>query len=634
MTRIRTSKAAKLAACITALMTLVSMTAVPCFAKDAQTGITKDETVYVVTDADGTANDIIVSDHLKNANHLDTINDETDLTDIENVKGDEKFKQSGGRLDWEADGADIYYQGKTEKAVPVRMSVKYYLDGTQVSGGDLKDADGHLRIVIKYDSTAKSGGTTVPFIAMTGFLVKDECFKDIKVSSGKVIDDGDKQIVVAMAAPGLSDSLNLSDADLGFSDEVTIEGQADKFAVEDMMTYATNNLFEDIDAGDIGDLDFDDQIDQLNSGALQLVNGSKELYEGIDYLNSKTGTLAEGVDKLAGGSKELNQGIDEFTSTITEKMNTMKDGVQQLTGVSGKIYSGIDSLKAGAQKLAANTTEDSQLVQGVDGVRQYVDGVLNKTLIGENKGIELANGAADTASKVSAGLDGLKAAVSSMGLPEEQAAQLISTIDTLKGAAEGAKQQAGGAAQYAQGAVNALQTSEGDMNLNVIIAGIKGGIAQINSGANDMISGIGSKDVPGETLLYGAYALNSGLKTLNTELGNSTAPEGSLAKGVKQLTGGASQLADGLGQLNEKTGPLIDGIGKIDTGAFKLSAGMLQLYKEGIAKIVSLYNDDLKGLVGGVDDLVNAGESYKTFSTLPKGMDGSVKFIFKTAITE
>ena len=50
-----------------------------------------------------------------------TITDKSDLTDIENVKGDETFKQDGKTVKWNADGNDIYYQGKSDKELPVKM---------------------------------------------------------------------------------------------------------------------------------------------------------------------------------------------------------------------------------------------------------------------------------------------------------------------------------------------------------------------------------------------------------------------------------------------------------------------------------------------------------------------------------
>ena len=53
----------------------------------------KEETVYVFTDAKGSQKKITVSNWLKNENGDDTLQDETTLDDVQNVEGDETFKQ-------------------------------------------------------------------------------------------------------------------------------------------------------------------------------------------------------------------------------------------------------------------------------------------------------------------------------------------------------------------------------------------------------------------------------------------------------------------------------------------------------------------------------------------------------------
>ena len=58
----------------------------------------KEETVYVVANADGSAKNVIVSEWLKNKDGEATLKDASDLKDIENVKGEEAFTQNGDQL--------------------------------------------------------------------------------------------------------------------------------------------------------------------------------------------------------------------------------------------------------------------------------------------------------------------------------------------------------------------------------------------------------------------------------------------------------------------------------------------------------------------------------------------------------
>ena len=86
--------------------------------------VTKDETVYVLAAADGAVEQIIVSDWIKNTLGSDSVSDVSDLTDVENVKGEEGYTLDGDNMRvWDARGADIYCQGRTEKALPVDLTV-------------------------------------------------------------------------------------------------------------------------------------------------------------------------------------------------------------------------------------------------------------------------------------------------------------------------------------------------------------------------------------------------------------------------------------------------------------------------------------------------------------------------------
>ena len=112
MTRKNISR--KLIAYAAALCTMTVLCGMPAAAFASDTGVTKEETVYVVTDSTGAQQDVIVSDHLMNRSSAKTIADETTLADIENVKGEETFKQKGTSLTWNAEGNSIYYQGRTD----------------------------------------------------------------------------------------------------------------------------------------------------------------------------------------------------------------------------------------------------------------------------------------------------------------------------------------------------------------------------------------------------------------------------------------------------------------------------------------------------------------------------------------
>ena len=70
----------------------------------------KEETVYVLADAKGSINKVIVSNWMKNGEGSSSLTDVSNLKDIENVKGYEEYTAGAdGSLTWNADGSDIYY---------------------------------------------------------------------------------------------------------------------------------------------------------------------------------------------------------------------------------------------------------------------------------------------------------------------------------------------------------------------------------------------------------------------------------------------------------------------------------------------------------------------------------------------
>ena len=95
----------------------------------------KEETVYAKADASGKVYDVSVETVLKNPDpgRKKQIEDYSVLKNIRNTEGDEEFTQDGSRLLWENHGEDIRYKGSTDRQLPVRVSIKYYLDGKEVA---------------------------------------------------------------------------------------------------------------------------------------------------------------------------------------------------------------------------------------------------------------------------------------------------------------------------------------------------------------------------------------------------------------------------------------------------------------------------------------------------------------------
>ena len=117
----------------------------------------KTETVYVNADADGTADQVIVSEWLQNHDGSDKLEDYSNLKEIKNVKGDETFTEDqDGNIIWDAQGNDIYYQGKTDEKLPVSVKVSYYLDGQKITPQELAGKSGTVKIRFDYYTIPKN----------------------------------------------------------------------------------------------------------------------------------------------------------------------------------------------------------------------------------------------------------------------------------------------------------------------------------------------------------------------------------------------------------------------------------------------------------------------------------------------
>lgn len=385
----------------------VMMGAVPVYAAgstDTQ-DVYKEETVYVNADATGNSDEVTVSDWLKNSGSVSgNLTDESILKEIKNVKGDETFTENGDQLTWNTAGEDIYYQGTTDKELPVSAKLTYFLDGKEVKPDELKGKSGHLKIQVQYTNNEKKTVTVdgkeeevyTPFVMMTGMILPNETFSNVTIDNGKVISDGSRNIVVGFGMPGLKDSLDLDEEttkeaeDKGVTIPENFEMEADvtDFTMSSTFTVALTDLLDDMDMDNIIDVDsLKDSLNELEDAALELVSGSGTLADGAS-------TLADGVSSYTAGADELNAGIQkylgsngELNGSVTEYVNgvgKVVKGVKDYTSGTNALANGVTSYVVGEQKIAAGAAQLSQLSKGLEQVQTAVD-TLSKAADGKGE---------------------------------------------------------------------------------------------------------------------------------------------------------------------------------------------------------------------------------------------------------
>ncbi len=368
----------------------VMMGVTPAFAANGTSNseVYKEETVYVNAKASGKTDKVTVSNWLKNSGSVSgDLEDESTLSDIKNVKGDEKYTLDGDKLTWATDGEDIYYQGTTDKKLPVSVKLNYYLDGKQMKPSELKGKSGHLKITVDYKNNEKQnvsldGKDTevyTPFVMMTGMILPNETFSNVTIDNGKIISDGNKNIVVGFGMPGLKDSLNLSSEE---SDKVTIpeslsiEADVTDFTMSSTYTVALSDLLDDMNMDDIADVDdLQTALDDLEDAALQLVSGSDTLADGAGTLADGVNTYTEGVDTLNAGIQKYLGSNGELSGSVTEYVNGVNKvvkGVQDYTDGVNTLADGVSSYVDGEKQLAAGASQLTQLSTGLKKVQSAI----------------------------------------------------------------------------------------------------------------------------------------------------------------------------------------------------------------------------------------------------------------------
>ena len=561
----------------------------------------KNETVYVLAGKDGSVKKIIVSDWIRNTLGEGKLNDSSDLSGIENVKGDESYTMGGDNTKiWDTDGKDIYYQGTIEKELPVTIGIRYMLDGETVSAEEIAGKSG--KVTIRFDYTNRQYRTVtidgkeekiyVPFAMLTGMLLDNDVFSDIEVTNGKCINDGDRTAVIGVALPGLAENLGVTDGQVAIPSYVEVTATVKNFRLATTVSVATNELFNKIDTSvfDSAIGTAEEKLAQLSTAMTQLMNGSSQLYDGVCMLLEQSGALIDGIGQLADGLKELNansatlrggakQVFDTLLATAQSELAKSGVNVTLTTENYGTVLDGVIASLATAGTEEHPTAHDTIVKAVTAAVREqvtaqvtegYREQVLAAVLQAQGMTVEQYNAA------VAAGL-----------VDEDTQAQVDAAVYVqMKKSATQTTISATVDTQMATEQIQALVAQNVTAQVNektAEIQALKGQLDDYNTfytGVNDYTAGVDK-----------AYA---GISELVAQLPKLTA-------GITDLRDGAGQLRDGLTEFNTKV----------------------------VGKLVALANGDAKTVLVRLRATVDVSKSYNNFSGIGD-MDGQVKFIYRT----
>lgn len=625
----------------------------------------KTETVYSVLNSDGSISDTIVSSWLHDEDGINNIKETLNLTDVKNIKSNEKPSKDGNTYTWNAKGNDVYYEGTATKQLPVSVKIRYELDGQEISANDIQGKSGHLKLTISftnnYSKVKNINGKSIvihPSYLAGGMLnMSTGKFSNVKCESGKIVNDGTNEMLAFANIPGLNETLKSAGLDkvnnqLGISDDVTVEADVNDFDLGSIMVGMTNEIDLASELGEIGSVsELTDGIDQLIEADDQLIDGSKQLYDGTTQLKEQAAPLtgsSDQVRQLSSGAIQLNDGVKALQTGITQYTagaSAINEGVNQLYGIP-------QNTQLIQQKV------DTNLVGGLEDLTNNLNAVkmgINQKM--ETPDMEKLGKQLDFALNVINELDGILLRDSGIiGQMETTLRSVQSTIDslpTLQKNLEAAETEVMQAQQKNTDAYKANEQTIADAQGNLDKAkrqleeSIQSSIDALNTAKSALVASAVTtqQDENGNTVTVqgnvDTSAIDKQIEALNAQMASIknienvgdltsfTDMTGSFEKlnatlkglndSVQTVSGTVSKSKDAIGQLQKDVNTSKDDIGKLQDATKDLDFESLSSAKTEINGYMDKLIEGSKKLTAGAKTL---NETLKTLTEASKdGID-------------
>ena len=600
------------AATISALLLLGC--AAPAFAADAT--VEKKETSYLILNADGSVQEQITSDWLHSDDGFDAVTDESDLSDIQNLKSDVMPEQSGNTLKWTTDETDIYYQGKNSTQAPVGVSIEYTLDGKAVTADELKGQSGHLVATVKLTNNTgeevtvngKKRTVYTPFFTVAAAVLPSENFKNITTEHGLVESDSKTQVACYLAMPGMKEAV--SDL-LPDSFDKLDDLMLDTLTLEADVTDCTVPTFLFAAAPSLSDLDLDEASDELGDTMDELTDAIDQLKDGSGALDDAVGTLVESLDTFASSYSQFDAGVGSAlsgTQTLANGTENLLENAQLLATKTGELSLGAIQLQNSTAQLAG--VMNQQLVPGLVEASEKKTALEDKMteLSGKLETVEIPDMTALKA-QLGAGAEQVfdGAASGAAKAASEAAASNAATVASQKTAEE------------IKGNVQAASSSEDVTNAAAALTtqlyqdGYSAGYQASKTCVEMALNELGLDDAQKKAILN-ALAQDS----------TSTPSAEVISNGTAQVSGMVEKIASDIdpNAIASAVGPKVaeqvaPAVTEKVTSSDDLAAAKQSAVQQVAAAIPDINTDELKSLMGEFKDLSSqAGEMMDSVDTL------------------
>ena len=636
------------------LFTITSYMTIPVFAAS------KSETVYSNLDSNGKAYKTIVSTQLTNEDKSDEITDISNLLNIENTNGDETFKKEGNQIVWDSNGNNIYYKGESDKQLPVECKITYELNGEEISAEELKGKSGNVKIKINYTNNEKHivsiNGKQVtmytPFIIVAGTKIDNAKNKNIQITNGKIVDNGESTLAVGIAMPGMQENIGISKSKIDIPEEIEISMETEDFEMGNIIAVvAVKGIDEDLTS------DLNSMYSQIN----ELANASNEILAGANQLKEGTSELVSGVDQLKdgtgaayAGSKQIKDEVEESTKNLkndntpaidSKTLEAIKAQAMQIATLSDEQKAGIaaqakagakltDAQKAGiaAQAKAAAKLTDAQKAE-IAAQAKLTDEQKAKITAQAKAGAEFTE-----TQKTAIIEQAQKKYTETLTEAEKQLILTVAQNTAYQTATTTALAVAESTAEAtALKVAQSVAESTAEATALKVAQSVAESTAEATAQTVAQSTATQTAETTALTVAQSTATQTAGATATQTatQVGNQAKQKftNQVVSQMSTLGTALDELTNGLANIDNGVSALSVGTNKLDSGALQLANGVKTFNEQGISKINNLVNGDLRNIASRVEKMNELANEYNNYAGIQNGMTGEVKFIMITDST-
>ena len=588
------------------LFTITSYMTIPVFATS------KSETVYSNLDSNGKAYKTIVSTQLTNEDKLNEITDISNLLNIENTNGDETFKKEGNQVIWDSNGNNIYYKGESDKQLPVECKITYELNGEEISAEELKGKSGNVKIKINYTNNEKHivsvNGKQVtmytPFIIVAGTKIDNAKNKNIQITNGKIVDNGESTLAVGIAMPGMQENIGISKNKIDIPEEIEISMETEDFEMGNIIAVvAVKGIDEDL-TSDLNSMY--SQISELSNASNQIVAGANQLKDGTTELVNGVDQLKEGTGTAYAGSKQIKNEVEESTKNLKND-NTPAIDSKTLEAIKAQAMQSAtlsDEQKAGiaAQAKAAATLSDAQKA-----------GIAAQAKTGAELTDAQKTGIATQAKAAATFTVAQKEAI----IAQAQSKYPVELTEAEKELILAISQNIA----YQTAETTALEVAQNTAYQTAETTALEVAQSTATQTAETTALTVAQSTA---TQTAGATATQTA-----TQVGNQAKQKftNQVVSQMSTLGSALNELTNGLETIDNGVSALAVGTNKLDNGALQLASGVKTFNDQGISKINNLVNGDLRNFASRLEKINELANEYNNYAGIQDGTEGEVRFI-------